>query len=84
MLLRANSLIEGASGVRLEIIERFVTFLNAGAHPQVYQRGSIGASGALVPLSYIAGAVVGLDPAFPVDLGGRSFGEHRNSETTRP
>lgn len=69
MLLRANSLIKGASGIRLEIIERFVTFLNAGAHPQVYQRGSIGASGDLVPLSYIAGAVVGLDPAFLVDLG---------------
>src|SRR5580704_8557955 len=54
MLLRANSLMKGASGIRLEIIERFVTFLNANAIPHVYQRGSIGASGDLVPLSYIA------------------------------
>ncbi|MES2301411.1 MAG: aromatic amino acid lyase, partial [Pseudomonadota bacterium] len=47
MLLRANSLMKGASGIRTEIIERFVTFLNAGALPHVYQRGSIGASGDL-------------------------------------
>jgi phenylalanine ammonia-lyase len=62
MLLRANSLIKGVSGVRLEIVERFAAFLNAGAHPHVYQRGSIGASGDLVPLTYIAGAVLGLAP----------------------
>ncbi|WP_104045095.1 HAL/PAL/TAL family ammonia-lyase [Arthrobacter sp. ZGTC412] len=76
MLLRANSLIKGASGIRLEIIERFVTFLNAGALPHVYQRGSIGASGDLVPLSYIAGAVVGLDPSFLVDFGDETVDSH--------
>ena len=76
MLLRANSLIKGASGIRLEVIERFVTFLNSGAHPHVYQRGSIGASGDLVPLSYIAGAVVGLDPAFLVDMGEETLDSH--------
>ena len=67
MLLRANSLLKGASGIRLEIVERYITFLNAGASPHVYQRGSIGASGDLVPLSYIAGAVLGLDRGFLVD-----------------
>lgn len=76
MLLRANSLAKGASGIRQEIIERFVTFLNAGAHPQVYQRGSIGASGDLVPLSYIAASVVGLDPAFLVDFEGEALNCH--------
>lgn len=76
MLLRANSLMKGASGVRLEIIERFVTFLNAGAHPQVYQRGSIGASGDLVPLTYIAAAILGLDPSFLVDMGGETLDSH--------
>ena len=76
MLLRANSLMKGVSGVRLEIVERFAAFLNAGAHPHVYQRGSIGASGDLVPLTYIAGAVMGLDPAFLVDLGGETLGAH--------
>lgn len=73
MLLRANSLLRGASAIRLEIIERYTMFLNAGASPHVYQRGSIGASGDLVPLSYIAGAILGLDPAFLVDLGGETL-----------
>ena len=76
MLLRANSLMKGASGIRLEIIERYATFLNAGAIPHVYQRGSIGASGDLVPFSYIAGAILGLDPAFKVDLRGETLDSH--------
>jgi phenylalanine ammonia-lyase len=76
MLLRANSLIKGASGIRLEIIERYATFLNANALPHVFQRGSIGASGDLVPFSYIAGAILGLDPAFRVDLDGEVLDSH--------
>jgi phenylalanine ammonia-lyase len=76
MLLRANSLLKGASGIRLEIIERYVTFLNAGAHPHVFQRGSIGASGDLVPLSYIGASVLGLDPAFLVDMKGETLDCH--------
>jgi len=76
MLLRANSLIKGASGVRLEIIERYITFLNEGVHPHVYQRGSIGASGDLVPLSYVAGAVLGLDKAYLVDWNGETLDAH--------
>ena len=76
MLLRANSLIKGASGIRLEIIERYATFLNANAIPHVFQRGSIGASGDLVPFSYIAGAILGLDPAFRVDLEGEVLDAH--------
>jgi phenylalanine ammonia-lyase len=73
MLLRANSLLKGASGIRLGIIERFAVFLNAGASPHVYQRGSIGASGDLVPLSYIAGALLGLDRSFLVDHEGETL-----------
>ena len=76
MLLRANSLMRGASGVRLELIERLVAFLNAGASPHVYQRGSIGASGDLVPLSYIGGSILGLSPEFLVDLGGETLDCH--------
>ncbi len=76
MLLRANSFVKGASGVRREIIDRYLAFLNAGAHPHVHQRGSIGASGDLVPLSYIGGAVIGLDPAFLVDIGGETLDAH--------
>lgn len=76
MLLRANSLMKGASGIRPEIIERYVTFLNAGATPHMYQRGSIGASGDLVPLAYIAGAILGLDSTFLVDLSGETLDSH--------
>ena len=57
MLLRANSLLRGISGVRLEIVERFIAFLNVNALPHVFELGSIGASGDLVPLAYIAGAL---------------------------
>ena len=76
MLLRANSLMKGASGIRLQIIERFVTFLNAGVTPHVYQRGSIGASGDLVPLAYVSAPIVGLDPAFLVDMNGEAIDCH--------
>ena len=73
MLLRANSLMKGASGVRPEVIERYVTFLNAGATPHAYQRGSIGASGDLSPLAYIGAAVIGLDKAWLVDVDGQTL-----------
>jgi phenylalanine ammonia-lyase len=70
MLLRANSLTTGISGVRLEIIQRLETFLNAGVTPHLREFGSIGASGDLVPLAYIAGCLTGLDPAYTVDFRG--------------
>ena len=76
MLLRANSLMRGASGVRLELIERLVAFLNADASPHVYQRGSIGASGDLVPLTYIGASILGLAPDFLVDLGNETLDCH--------
>jgi phenylalanine ammonia-lyase len=73
MLLRVNSHIYGASGIRLEILKRIVTFLNAGVIPHVYEFGSIGASGDLVPLSYITGALVGLDSRYTVDFNGETL-----------
>ncbi|MGL5943743.1 MAG: HAL/PAL/TAL family ammonia-lyase [Waterburya sp.] len=72
MLLRVNSHIYGASGIRLELLRRLVTFLNAGVTPHVYEFGSIGASGDLVPLSYITGALVGLDCRYTVDFNGET------------
>lgn len=72
MLLRVNSHIYGASGIRLELLRRMVTFLNAGITPHVYEFGSIGASGDLVPLSYITGALVGLDSRYTVDFDGET------------
>lgn len=59
MLLRANVLTRGCSGVRPEIVERLIRFLNEGATPVVRELGSIGASGDLVPLSVIARAITG-------------------------
>lgn len=73
MLLRANSLLRGASGVRLELIKRLATFLNAGVTPHVYEFGSIGASGDLVPLASITGALIGLDASFLVDFNGEEM-----------
>jgi phenylalanine ammonia-lyase len=70
MLLRANSHLRGVSGIRLEIIRRLETFLNAGVTPHVHELGSIGASGDLVPLAYITGALIGLDACFTVDFNG--------------
>jgi phenylalanine ammonia-lyase len=66
MLLRANSLVKGISGIRQEIIERILLFLNNDMTPVIKEYGSIGASGDLIPLSYIAGSVIGLDPSFKI------------------
>lgn len=73
MILRVNSHFQGVSSIRSEIIERLITFLNAGVTPHVYEFGSIGASGDLVPLSYITGAVIGLDACYLVDFNGETM-----------
>ena len=59
LLLRANCLAKGNSGVRVELIDRLLTFLNLDILPLVRERGSCGASGDLVPLSYIGSALIG-------------------------
>ena len=70
MLLRVNSHLRGLSGVRWELINRLVLFLNEGVTPHVTEYGSIGASGDLVPMAKIAGAICGLDASFTVDYKG--------------
>jgi len=74
MLLRANSHVRGVSGIRLELIRRLTIFLNANVTPHVRGFGSIGASGDLVPLASIAGALIGLDASFRVDFDGEEMG----------
>src|SRR5215217_2985969 len=59
MLLRANCLAKGNSGVRLELVERLLFYLNNDILPLIPERGSCGASGDLVPLSYLGAALVG-------------------------
>jgi phenylalanine ammonia-lyase len=73
MLLRANSHLHGASGIRFELIQRMETFLNAGVTPHVYEFGSIGASGDLTPLAYISGSLIGLDRCYTVDFNGQEM-----------
>lgn len=70
MLLRANSHLRGVSGIGMELIRRLVVFLNAGVTPHVRDLGSIGASGDLVPLTSITGALVGHPAGFTVDMEG--------------
>jgi histidine ammonia-lyase/phenylalanine ammonia-lyase len=59
VLIRANNLARGHSGVRAVLVERLLDLLNAGITPVIPEEGSVGASGDLVPLSYVAGAVTG-------------------------
>lgn len=54
MLVRANTLARGYSGVRLKIIEVLVEMLNKGVTPVVPSQGSLGSSGDLCPLSHLA------------------------------
>jgi phenylalanine ammonia-lyase len=59
ILLRANALSRGLSGVRMVVIERLLDLLNHGITPVVPRYGSVGASGDLCPSAYIARAMLG-------------------------
>jgi histidine ammonia-lyase len=59
LLLRAQSLALGASGIRPLVVERLLRFLEAGVHPVIPSQGSVGASGDLAPLAHLAMAVIG-------------------------
>ena len=59
MLLRANVLLRGTSGVRAVLPELIVGMLNAQLHPRVPSQGSVGASGDLAPLAHLALAMIG-------------------------
>ncbi len=59
ILLRANVLAKGHSGVRPEIIELLCELLNRRVHPVIPERGSVGASGDLAPLAHLALVLIG-------------------------
>ncbi|HXH68432.1 MAG TPA: histidine ammonia-lyase [Candidatus Limnocylindrales bacterium] len=59
MLLRANALAKGLSGVRPVVVETLCALLNAGVHPVIPSQGSVGASGDLAPLAHLAQVVIG-------------------------
>src|SRR6266498_2755910 len=64
MLLRANVLALGFSGIRFEIVEMLCQMLNRGVHPVVPEKGSVGASGDLAPLAHLALSLVGEGEVF--------------------
>ncbi|MGE5591656.1 MAG: histidine ammonia-lyase [Bacillota bacterium] len=59
MLLRANTLAKGFSGVRPEVVDLLVAMLNRGVHPLIPSQGSLGASGDLAPLAHMALVLIG-------------------------
>ncbi|WP_163860125.1 histidine ammonia-lyase [Paenibacillus elgii] len=59
MLLRINALIQGYSGIRYSVVETMVEMLNKGVVPLIPEKGSLGASGDLAPLSHLALVMMG-------------------------
>jgi histidine ammonia-lyase len=59
MVLRANALAKGLSGVRPIVVEKLCQMLNARIHPVIPSQGSVGASGDLAPLAHLAQVVIG-------------------------
>ena len=64
MLIRANTLARGYSGIRLDTLELLITFLNLGIHPVIPEKGSLGASGDLAPLAHMALPLIGEGEVF--------------------
>jgi len=67
MALRANVLAKGHSGIRPATLGALVDLINAGVHPRVPSRGSVGASGDLAPLAHLALVLVGEGEALGPD-----------------
>jgi histidine ammonia-lyase len=68
MLIRANTLARGHSGVRPQTLELLLELLNRGVHPVIPEKGSLGASGDLAPLAHMAMPLIGEGE---VEYGGR-------------
>jgi histidine ammonia-lyase len=71
LLLKAMSLAQGRSGVRPVVIDALLTLHNAGVHPCIPSKGSVGASGDLAPLAHMSCALIGVGT---VRHGGRAIG----------
>ncbi|HEY5575638.1 MAG TPA: aromatic amino acid lyase, partial [Clostridiaceae bacterium] len=59
MVLRANALAKGFSGIRIETLMTLMEMLNKGVHPQIPEKGSLGSSGDLAPLSHMVLPLLG-------------------------
>ena len=80
MLIRANTLASGYSGIRLETLELLLSFLNIGIHPLIPEKGSLGASGDLAPLAHMALPLIGEGE---VEFGGKVFPSRKALEKAR-
>jgi histidine ammonia-lyase len=73
VLLRANALAKGYSGIRTEVVDLLLGCLNNGVHPMIPEQGSLGASGDLAPLAHMALVLIGEGEA---ELNGRVLKGH--------
>ncbi|MDD3126009.1 MAG: histidine ammonia-lyase [Candidatus Izemoplasmatales bacterium] len=64
MAMRVNALIKGYSGIRLTTIEKLIELLNKDICPVVFEKGSLGSSGDLAPLSHMSLPLIGLGEVF--------------------
>jgi len=64
MLIRANALAKGHSGVRLETLQALLAMVERGVHPVIPAKGSLGASGDLAPLAHMSLVLIGEGEAF--------------------
>ena len=64
MALRIKDLARGHSGIRLKTVRHLITLLNQGVCPVVPEKGSVGASGDLVPLAHLSLVLIGQGEAF--------------------
>ncbi len=64
MLLRANALAKGYSGIRLSTLNTLIDMLNKGVHPIIPEKGSLGASGDLAPLAHMVLVMLGEGEAY--------------------
>ncbi len=72
MLVRANTLARGYSGIRLETLETLLEMLDRGVHPVIPAKGSLGASGDLAPLSHLV-LVLARDPDGTSEPSGEAY-----------
>lgn len=63
MLLRANTLANGHSGVHIRVVETLIEMLNKRVHPVIPEKGSLGASGDLANLAHVALVIIGMGEA---------------------
>ena len=64
MTLKVNSLSQGHSGIRREVIELLLAVLNEGVVPCIPCKGSVGASGDLAPLAHMSCTLIGVGDAY--------------------